>query len=271
MINLLSAECFILDMDGTVYIGNKAIDGAKELLSFFTEHGISYRFFTNNSSRNPKDYAQKLKSLKFGRQPRVITSADVSADYIIKTFGANARVYTAGTKALHKQLKDYGILCTENNPDCVLVGFDTSYDYKKARKAVSLLRDGLPFLATNVDAVCPLEDGNVIPDCASICAMLSHASGRSPLYLGKPSVYTANYILAATGVPAGKTAVVGDRLYTDLKLAVDNGMCAVGVLSGEMTKKDIDESPFKPHYIFESVFDLYQSLKRQIALKSERI
>lgn len=265
MFNLLSIECFILDMDGTVYLGNKIINGAKELLSFFLERDMHYRFFTNNSSRSPKDYEQKLISLGFGEQPRVITSADVSADYIIKTYGKNARVYAVGTEALHSQLNDYGIICTENEPHCVLVGFDTSYDYKKACKAVSLLREGLPFLATNIDAVCPLEGGAVIPDCSSICAMLTHATGRTPLYLGKPSIYTAQYISNATGIPAGKTAVVGDRLYTDIRLAADNGMCAVGVLSGEMTQNDIDESPFKPHYVFDSVFELYQSLKHSAA------
>ncbi len=262
MINLLSIECFILDMDGTVYLGDRVIDGAKQLLAFFSEHSISYRFFTNNSSRSPKDYAQKLVSLGFGEQPPVITSADVAADYIIKTFGANARVYAVGTNALQNQLDNYGIICTENRPHCVLIGFDTSYDYKKACIAVSLLREGLPFLATNIDAVCPLEGGNVIPDCASICAMISHASGRSPLYLGKPSAYTACCISSATGIPVNKTAVVGDRLYTDIRLAVDNGMCAIGVLSGEMTKKDIDESPYKPHFVFDSVLELYESLNR---------
>ena len=96
------------------------------------------------------------------------------------------------------------------------------------------------FLATNIDSVCPLDNGGVLPDCASICAMLTVATGRHPRYLGKPFPETAHYIQHATGIPAAKTAVIGDRLYTDMHLALDNGMVAIGVLSGEMTQRDID-------------------------------
>ena len=141
------------------------------------------------------------------------------------------------------------------------MGFDTTYDFKKASRAVDLLRAGVPFLATNVDAVCPLEGGRVLPDCASICAMLTHATGRKPKYLGKPFPETAAYIVDYTGIPAEKIAVVGDRLYTDMRVAVDNGMVAIGVLSGEMTRADIDASDIKLHYLFDSVKELLDTLK----------
>ena len=260
MFDLKSLECFVLDMDGTIYLGSQLLPGAAELLSLFKQKHIPYRFFTNNSSRSPEDYAEKLAALGLGTQPRVITSADVSADYIIRSFGAGARVYVVGTPALINHLEAYGLCCTDQNPDCVLVGFDTTYDFAKANRAVALLREGVPFLATNIDAVCPLEGGAVLPDCASICAMLTHASGRAPKYLGKPFAETAQYITAATGIPAEKTAVVGDRLYTDMQLALENGMCAIGVLSGEMTEDDIAQSAHKPHFLLQNVLELYQKL-----------
>ena len=260
MIKLRDIACFIFDMDGTIYLGSQILPGAKELLALLCERGICYRFFTNNSSRSPEDYAKKLEALGLGRQPRVITSGDVAADTIIRTFGDAARVYVVGTSALKSQLESYGINCTDEEPACVLVGFDTEYDFDKASRAVALLREGLPYLATNIDAVCPLEGGAVLPDCASICAMLSHASGRKPQYLGKPFLQTSQYILRETGVAAHQTAVIGDRLYTDMQLALDNGMCAIGVLSGEMTREDIAKSQNQPQYLFDNVYELYRQL-----------
>lgn len=260
MIKLRDITCFIFDMDGTVYLGSQILPGAKELLAYLKERGICYRFFTNNSSRTPEDYAEKLKTMGFGIQPRVLTSGDVAADTIIRTFGNSARIYLVGTGALKRQLEQKGLICTDIDPDCVLAGFDTEYNFEKASRAVSFLREGVPYLATNIDAVCPLEGGAVLPDCASICAMLSHASGCKPQYLGKPFAQTAQYILSQTGIKAQKTAVVGDRLYTDMQLALDNGMCAVGVLSGEMTHQDIESSAYKPHYLFDNVYELYRHL-----------
>jgi HAD superfamily hydrolase (TIGR01450 family) len=265
MIALSSLECYIFDMDGTIYLGSRVIPGARELLALLRQYRIPYYFFTNNSSKSPDDYIEKLKMLGFGEYTRanIITSADVTADYVKKRFGSHASAYVAGTPSLLAQMSAADIRCTDTEcPDCVVVGFDTTFNYDKADRATALLRQGVPFLATNIDAVCPLEDGAVMPDCASICAMLTHATGKQPKFLGKPFAETAEYIMRYTGVPAAHTAVVGDRLYTDMRLALDNGMCAIGVLSGEMTKEDIEQSGSVLQYLFPSVMDLYEELKK---------
>lgn len=256
-------NCYVLDMDGTIYLGEQVIPGAKELLSFFDANGIDYCFFTNNSSKSPADYKEKLARLGLSDHPLVITSGDVTADHLLKTFGPAPSAYIVGTDALITHLGAAGIRFEDRSPDCVVIGFDTGFDFAKASRAVDLLRDGAPFFATNVDAVCPLEGGRVLPDCASICAMLTHATGRSPQFIGKPFAQTAAYIERAVGQRAGSIAVIGDRLYTDMKLALDNGMCAIGVLSGEMTREDIERSGTQPHYLFDSVDGLYRLLARQ--------
>lgn len=263
MIHLNNLKCYIFDMDGTIYLGSRVIPGAKELLALLRERRIPYYFFTNNSSKSPEDYIGKLKALGFGDYTRqdIITSADVTADYILKRFGVGASAYVVGTPSLLSQLSAAGIRLTESQPDCVVVGFDTTLTYEKCDKATALLRQDVPFLATNIDAVCPLEDGAVLPDCASICAMLTYATGKKPKFLGKPFAETAEYIMNYTGFSAEHTAVVGDRLYTDMRLAMDNGMCAIGVLSGEMTQEDIDQSEDKPDYLFGSVRELTEHLK----------
>lgn len=260
-IPLHEIECFVLDMDGTIYLGENVIPGAHDLLNLFEQKGIRYCFFTNNSSRSPEDYKAKLERLGLGSSPTIITSGDVTADYLKKTFGERPNAYVVGTQPLISQFTNAGISCQDTaKPDCVVIGFDTTYDFSKATRAVDLLREDVPFIATNVDAVCPLENNKVLPDCASICAMLTYATGRKPKFIGKPFAETAAYIQSATNLPAEKIAVVGDRLYTDMQLALENGMCAVGVLSGEMTREDIESSASKPHYLFDSVADLYDLL-----------
>jgi len=265
MIALSSLKCYIFDMDGTIYLGSRVIPGALELLSLLRQRDIPYYFFTNNSSKSPEDYIEKLKKLGFGEYTRtdIITSADVTIDYINKRFGNSASAYVVGTPSLLAQMSAAGIRCTETEvPDCVVVGFDSTLTYAKADRATTLLRQGVPFLATNIDAVCPLEDGAVMPDCASICAMLTHATGKQPKFLGKPFAETAAYIMRYTGFPAAHTAVVGDRLYTDMRLAMDNGMCAIGVLSGEMTREDIAQGGQSPDHLYGSVMDLYEELMK---------
>lgn len=264
MIPLQSIQCFVFDLDGTIYLGGRVIPGARELLALLDERRIPYCFFTNNSSKSPGDYVEKLARLGLGdfSADRIITSGNVTARYVLETYGPRANAYIVGTEALKEQLALAGVCClAAQDPDCVIVGFDTTFCYAKAEQAAALLQKGVPFLATNIDAVCPLEDGKMLPDCASICAMLTHATGKHPKYLGKPFAETALYLQRVTKIPAANTAVVGDRAYTDMRLALDNGMCAIGVLSGEMTQTDLDENGLCPDYLLGSVADLYGRLK----------
>ncbi len=263
MDNLKRIKSYVFDMDGTIYLGSNVLPGAKELLKLFDERNISYFFFTNNSSKSPQAYTDKLKALGFGsyKREKIITSGDVTIKYIKDTFGESPSVYLVGTPLLKEQFQSAGITCLEQGlPHCVVVGFDTTYSFEKASRATDLLREGIPFLATNIDAVCPLEGGKVLPDCASMCAMLTHATGVKPKFLGKPSHETAAYIKKKTAVDFNEIAVIGDRLYTDMHLAIDNGMCSIGVLSGEMTKEDIENSTDKPDYLFSGVDELLNRL-----------
>ena len=204
MIPLHDIECFVLDMDGTIYLEDRVLDGAHDLIRYFDAMHIPYCFFTNNSSKSPYDYIEKLGRLKFGKydRSRIITSGDVASDYLKERFGSHPKAYVVGTPPLIAQLTEAGIVCTEDKtPDCILVAFDTTYNYEKARRAVDLLREGLPFLATNIDSVCPLDNGGVLPDCASICAMLTVATDRHPKYLGKPFTRNGAVYTARNGYP----------------------------------------------------------------------
>lgn len=263
--SLRDLQCFVFDMDGTINLGETPIDGAKDLISFLQARRIPFFFFTNNSSASPEAYAEKLQRLGFsgiGRE-RIVTSGDVMAHFLKQKF-SHPHIYLAGTPSLAKQLREQGIaLLPPDTPsaDAVVIGFDTTFSFEKATAACRLIAAGVPFFATNIDRVCPLEAGAFLPDCGSICAMLEHATGVAPKFVGKPFAETVDYILAKAGTPPERTAMVGDRLYTDIATAKNGGIVGIAVLSGEISQADIDASPIQPDYTLFSVKELYEAIR----------
>lgn len=260
-------ECFVLDMDGTINLGETVIDGALEFVRMLRTRGISFCFFTNNSSKSPKAYIEKLHRLGFVDVTRsdVMTSGDVMIDYLKRQYGDGARVYLAGTPELEEQFREAGFdLADEECCDaaCAVLGFDTTFCFEKADCLCRLVKSGVPFYATNIDRVCPLEEGRFLPDCGSMAAMITHATGVEPVFVGKPSRLTVDYILRRTGAAPERTAMVGDRLYTDIKTAVNGGTVGIAVLSGEITEEDIAASDIEPHYVLDSVRDITEEIER---------
>lgn len=264
-------NCFVLDMDGTINLGDTVIPGAHAFVGFLKENGISFYFFTNNSSRSPQVYVERLHMLGFTDVTReqVMTSGDVMI-HVLKEHKPHPQIFLSGTPALCEQFENAGIRLLE--PDCptadfAVLGFDTTFSFQKADTLCRLAAAGVPFYATNIDRVCPLAGGAFLPDCGSMAAMIEHATGIAPVFVGKPSVLTAAYILAHTHTPAEKTAVVGDRLYTDILTGIDGGLISIAVLSGEISREDIEKSEVQPDYIFDSVADIHTAL-RGTAVKS---
>ena len=267
--HLHELECFVLDMDGTINLEWDLIDGALDFINILKETGTKFYFFTNNSSKSPMDYVDKLTRLGFEGMTRehVMTSGDVMIHYL-KTHKENPRVYLAGTPELEKQFREEGITLVSEDAeakdvDFVVQGFDTTYEYKKMDAVCRLAYEGVPFLATNIDRVCPMKDGKFIPDCGSMCKMITHATGVEPKFVGKPCKETVDYILSKTGTERSKTAMVGDRLYTDVMTAVNGNICGICVLSGEVTYDEIMESDVRPDYILNSVKDIYLAIKER--------
>lgn len=265
-VDLKDIECFVFDMDGTINLGNTLIDGALELIHLLENRGTKFFFFTNNSSKSPLDYVEKLKKLGFQKVglEHIVTSGDVMIHYLKQQFGKKPKVFLSGTKELKRQFTQQGVSLAEvgdYSVDALVVGFDTEFDYERANFACQLIEAGKPFLATNIDRVCPLEGGKYMPDCGSICTMLEHATGKKVKYVGKPFKETVDYILDVAKTPGSKTAMVGDRLYTDIATAVNGGICSIAVLSGEINMDDILQSDIHPDYILDSVKDIYLEMQ----------
>ncbi len=260
---LKDIRCFLLDMDGTVYLGNNLIDGSLAFFEKIEKMGKKYVFITNNSSKNSQEYQYKLKSLGLEVDlVNIINSGEVTADYIKKQ-KKNATVYLVGTPSLEKVFKNHNINITNNKDEMVdylVLGFDTTLNYKKLWDAHDLILSGVTYIATHSDYVCPLDKGKTMPDCGAIISLLKTSTGQEPLVIGKPNTFMTKYIANKLGLNMGEMAMIGDRLYTDIQMAINAGITGIIVLSGETKKEDLKYSPQKPDYIFSSIKELADSL-----------
>ncbi len=235
---LRKIKLFVLDMDGTIYLGEKILPGAIEFVHTARETGRKVVFFTNNASKNPFNYVDKLNRMGFGAERcDVVTAGDVTIEYL-KRNRPNESVYLVGTPALEESFKEAGIELSEK-ANIVVSSFDTTLTYEKLVIACDLIRNGADFYCTHPDFNCPTENG-FIPDSGAIAALITASTGAEPKYFGKPYKETADMISELFGVPFSETAIVGDRLYTDIALGKNNGLMSVLVLSGETKIEDVN-------------------------------
>ncbi len=259
---LKNKKLFVLDMDGTIYLEEKVIQGAIEFIQILKEQDKDYLFFTNNSSKSPSIYYEKLNRLGFYAPiEKIVTSGDVTIEFL-KTQRPKKSVYLLGTQALIKSFEDNGIVINDKNPDIVVIGFDITLTYEKIDKACHFIRNGAEFIATHPDVNCPAEKG-FLPDCGAMCAMIEASTEKSPRYLGKPHVETINTILERTGLSKGEIAVVGDRLATDIAMGFYHQVTSILMLTGATSRADLVYSEIKPDFVFDSIKELALVMKRE--------
>lgn len=249
-------RCFLLDMDGTFYLGDRLIDGSLDFLAALERTGRTARFLTNNSSKSASVYAEKLRRMGVGERYRdVISSGHAAAHYCLEHF-PGGKGYLLGNPMLTAEMTAMGLSLTDEQPDYVLVAFDTTLDYAKMCKVCDLIRAGLPYIATHPDYNCPTESG-FIPDMGAIMAFIEASTGRkADVILGKPHRGIVEEALRRTGFCLEEMAMVGDRLYTDVATGVNHGMTGILVLSGEASMADVGASTVKPDLIFGRLSDM---------------
>lgn len=261
-LDLKDKKLFMLDMDGTIYLGNKLFDGTVPFLEAAGRNGARCVFLTNNSSKSALDYVKKLNGMGIEcTRDDVFTSVEASAIYLKEKFGG-VKVFAAGTKAMVSELISLGIDATDDpdgSEEVVLQGFDTEMNYYKVNMACRLIEKGAAFLACNIDRVCPTEDG-YIPDCGSICEMIKSATGRSPVFIGKPNASMITTVLRKTMTEPEYAVMVGDRLYTDIACGSNAGVDTVLLLSGETSREDLSESDVTPTYVIEDIARLRDAI-----------
>ncbi len=259
---LLTKKLFLFDMDGTIYRENDLFDGVIDLLKKIKNEGGRYAFITNNPSKSVKDYIKKLNRLgiKEVGYENFFTSAQAAIMIFKEKFGKGL-VYAQGTKSFIKELKSAGLNVTQNYTDkavAVLVAFDPELTGQKLRTTCEILtKHDLPYYATNPDWVCPVDFG-AIPDCGSMCVGIEYATGKKPIFIGKPEPTMIFELMKKFGYEKKDVVVIGDRLYTDIASGVNAGVDTICVLTGEATLDDIAKATPQdtPTFVLNSVKDL---------------
>lgn len=240
-------RCLVLDMDGTVYRGNVPIGDMAGTLSRLRDRGIRLCYFTNNSSKTPVDYVAKLSRLGlYDERDIVYTSAMATISYLHAHYEGKT-VYLLSTPTVRESFVEGGIpLVDDNSADIVVLAYDTTLTFEKLRVANEALVKGATYIATHPDFVCPTEDISM-PDVGSFIKLLEASSGRLPDFvIGKPNGLAGEAILRAVGVKAEECAMVGDRIYTDIRFGLNAGFHAILVLSGETTEEILAKSDVSP-------------------------
>ncbi len=246
----------LLDMDGTVYLGDNPIDGAADFIQRLKDADMPYAFITNNSSHTRNFYYGRLKRMGFAvEEDSVITSA-VAAAQFIRTKRPKSSVYVLASPEVEKELSSLGVNITDKNPDIVLMTFDRTITYEKLNNAYHMIFGGAEFIATHPDALCPTEDGYDV-DIGPFITMLESLTGRNAMIIGKPKSMMLEMASEFLGIESSKAVMMGDRLYTDIKMAEDAGIRSVLVLSGETSEEHLDGSEIQPTAIAKSVADIH--------------
>lgn len=266
---LLDIDCFLFDLDGTVYLGESAIVGAIDAIAELRERDKTVLFVTNKPLEPRESYAQKLTRLGIPSAPEdVVTSGYVLGRHLAMT-QPELRLYVIGESSLMQELRDNGLTVVDElldqdeksvldteRIDAVVVSFDRTLDYRKLNTAYQALLRGVPFFATNGDKTCPMP-GGAIPDAGATLAALHTLTGREPDVLaGKPSQLTVDVVLDRMQSPAERCMMVGDRVETDILMGQRAGMATTVVLSGVSKQSDVDTMSVPPTLVLETIGDL---------------
>ncbi len=252
---LAHIQCFFLDMDGTVYLGNRLINGTMEFLDAVRRTGRKIIFLTNNSSKSGRMYIQKLNQLGISvASDELLTSGQAAAD-ILKREYPGKKIWLLGNHALREELIQYGLPITDTDPDVVLTAFDTELSYQKLWDCCNYVRAGLPYLATHPDINCPTENG-FMPDLGSVTALIHASTNRYPdRIIGKPHRDIFECAARITAVPVSQCAICGDRLYTDIAAGKKQGIFSILVLTGETNRCDLMHSSIQPDLVVNRLSD----------------
>ncbi len=256
-----------LDMDGTIYSGGTLFEFTRPFLAQLTELGIGCTFLTNNSSKSVADYVSHLHGLGIAATAdQIYTSTIATMEFLRETMPAVRRLFVLGTASMRGEVASAGFSVTDDSatdePEAVLVGFDTELNFARLCRAAYWIKQGKPFFASHPDRVCPTDEATVLVDCGAICAALKEATGRNPdAVLGKPSPCMLRGLLHRQDLRPEQLAMVGDRLYTDIVMARQAGVMGILVLSGEATNEEAARHSPPPDLVVADLAALGEQLR----------
>lgn len=252
MENIKSKKGFICDMDGVIYHGNKILPGVAEFVNWMIENDKRFVFLTNSPEKTPHELSMKLERMGLSVSPdHFYTSAMATAEFL-HSQAPQCTAYVIGEAALSKALYDRGIYMNDVNPDYVVIGETRTYCFEKIEKAIALVGGGAKLIGANPDTVGVTEKG-IMPATGSLVAPIEIATGKKAYFVGKPNPLMLRHGLSILGCHSADIAFIGDRMDTDIIAGIESNIDTVLVLSGVTKREDIDNFPYRPKYILESV------------------
>lgn len=254
---LASLRHLVVDMDGVLYRGAEAISGTLEFIQFLREQGIGFVLATNNSTLTPRKFTEKLAGMgvQVGAH-EILTSSQATADYLAGIAPPGARVFTVGMEGLRQALTQAGLNLVEDGADYVVAGMDFSICYERLAQATLQIRAGAKFIGTNPDLTFPSERG-IVPGAGSLLAFLTAATGVEPIVIGKPETAMIELALDRLGAEPQTTAMLGDRLETDILAGKRAGLTTLLVLSGVTDEELLGRSELQPDLVYADVAHLH--------------
>ncbi|AYD89254.1 HAD-IIA family hydrolase [Actinomyces sp. 2119] len=254
------AQAYVFDLDGTIYLGDQLLPGARRLVAELRRQGVPVRFLSNNPTRDPQQYLDKLRGLGVCVHPEEICSTVVTTTRWLREHHPGAKVFAIAEEPLKRALAQAGIVLTEDPEeiDIVVASYDRTFDYRKLQTAFDAIwfYQRAFLIQTNPDPYCPFPGGRGEPDCAAVTAAIEACTGhRCRVSLGKPSPLMVAEALRGLEVEVSQCVMVGDRLATDIQMALDAGMGSACVLTGEATASDIAslEPSRRPRWVLDRV------------------
>lgn len=248
-------ETWLIDMDGVLIRDDVALPGADAFIDRIREHGREFLVLTNNSMYTRRDLAAHLSDVDIAvPEDRIWTSAVATAQFLA-TQMPEASAYVIGEAGLKTALHDVGYTLTDTDPDFVVLGESRTYSFQTITEAVQLVNAGARFIVTNPDATAPSSDGP-LPATGSVAALITESTGTEPYFVGKPNPIMIRSALNRLGVHSESTAMVGDRMDTDVVAGIEAGLTTYLVLTGSTGREDVAEYAYRPTEVVDSVADL---------------
>jgi NagD protein len=248
-------KSYLIDMDGVLVHGERAIPGAKEFIGRLNQGGHKYLILTNNSRYTPDDLQHRLNVAGIPVDRKHLFSSAMATAAFVQTQKPGGSAYVLGGTGLYQALTEAGYSLTDYNPDYVILGETESYSYDRIIRASQLITTGAPFIATNPDPSGPSESGS-IPGCGAVAAMLELATGYAPYFVGKPNPLIMRLALRFLDEHSVNAVMVGDRMDTDMKVGLESGLETILVLTGVTSKETISKFPYRPRNVVDSVADI---------------
>ncbi len=255
MENLRNKKGFMCDMDGVIYHGNNLLPGAKEFVDWLNRENKNFLFLTNASNRTPEELRQKLLRMGLDVDASHFYTSALATARFLQSQKKNCSAFVIGDPGLYNALHDAGITINDIDPDYVIVGETSQYNYDSITKAMRLVNNGAKLIGTNTDLTGPSEYG-LIPACRALVAPIEETTGKKAYFVGKPNPLMMRTGLKILGVHSEDTAMIGDRMDTDIIAGIESGVDPILVLTGVTNLQNIEQYPYRPRLILNSIGDI---------------